>query len=152
MSTKDFVYGMVLGGAVGVCAGLLIAPRSGAETRAIITDRVDEVWGQGQEFYETKLRGVGQKAAQIIPNATAKGDELREKIDMARERIAAQVAKNAEQARGYVDDNIKPFVTRVVGKAGDEAEEAVEAVEEVAAEAEEAVEDFVEGAEPEPAL
>lgn len=149
MSTKDFVYGLALGGAIGVCAGLLIAPRSGAETRAIITDRVDEVWGQGQEFYEKKLRGVGQKAAQIIPNAAAKGDELREKIDMARERIAEQVAKNAEQARSYVDDSIKPFVTRVVGGTADEAEEVEEAVEEAVDEVEEFIAD---GAEPEPAL
>lgn len=64
---------------------------------------------RGQELYETaQVRGQAvregaaarvQEAAETIkPVFTEKNDELREKIEAARQRIAAQVAKNAEQA------------------------------------------------------
>jgi gas vesicle protein len=132
MSKNGFIYGLVLGGAIGFGAGLLFAPRTGAETRAVLTDRVDEVWGQGQDFYEKNVRGIGQKAAEFIPNSSnVHTDELRDKIDIARTRIAEQVAKNAESARGYVDDTVKPFVAKVVSRDGDNADAADGDVEQV---------------------
>lgn len=163
--------GMFVGGAlVGAVASLLYAPRTGAETRAMVCDKVNTVWGdaqqvgyqvaeeaaeavdavedaveaikdsedpietaveevqdladeakdkgkefaaaakaKGQEFAATaKAKGweaYGQASAKvqgaaetIKPVFAQKNDELREKIEEARARIAAQVAKNAEEA------------------------------------------------------
>ena len=172
-------FGMFVGGAlVGAVASLLYAPRTGAETRAMVCDKVNTAWGnaqqmgyqvaedtvdaveeaveaikesddpfetaveevqdlagdardkgkefaaaakakgqdfaevakaKGQEFAATaKAKGweaYGQATAKVQdaaenlkPVFNQKNDELREKIEEARARIAAQVAKNAEEA------------------------------------------------------
>ena len=143
----------VLGGVVGAAIALLYAPRTGAETRAMVADRANAAWGdardfgaraqvRGQEIYENasvrgqeiyayasargqeiydaaQVRGqeiyenaqartqavregaaarVQEAAETIKPVFTEKNDELREKIEAARQRIASQAAKNAEQA------------------------------------------------------
>lgn len=109
----------VLGGVVGAAIALLYAPRTGAETRAMVADRANAAWGdardfgaraqvRGQEIYENaqaRTQAVREGAAARVQEAaetikpvfTEKNDELREKIEAARQRIAAQAAKNAEQ-------------------------------------------------------
>ena len=39
----DFTAGLFLGGLVGAAAALLLAPRSGAETRRLLRERIEEV-------------------------------------------------------------------------------------------------------------
>ena len=117
------------GGLVGAGIALLYAPRSGEQTRQLVAQRANQVWGQAQDFgataaergqeivdeavasgqvFYTEAAQAGRQAyadaaayatktAQTVkPGFVEKNDELRRKIDAARERIAAQVAKNAE--------------------------------------------------------
>ena len=55
-------------------------------------------------------RAVSERAQKFVPAPVqafdANGDELRQKIDAARERIATQVAKNAEAARDAAVDKV----------------------------------------------
>ena len=134
----------ILGAGVGAAIALLVAPRPGVETRAIVADRLNTAWNGAQDF--------GTKAAaqtqQVYQTATARGqefaqaaaargqefaqaagvrvqqaagavrdaagaaasavdsDELREKIEAARQRIASQVMRNAEQSRDAANDTI----------------------------------------------
>ena len=76
-----------------------------AGTQAAYTD----VTLKGRQAYETAaqhVQGAAQKAQKtadaVKPAFSEKNDELRAKIDAARERIAAQVAKNAEAAHAAV--------------------------------------------------
>ena len=39
----NFMAGLLLGGLVGAAAALLLAPRSGAETRRLLRERIEEV-------------------------------------------------------------------------------------------------------------
>lgn len=133
----------LLGGAVGVAAGLLLSPRSGAENRALISDKVgdkvvipesvQEKAGQiasAAASTSTKvintvvdngsdaIKNVKARAIKANPTASAftdNGDELRQKIDAARERIATQVAKNAEAARDAAVDKIPVVVDAAMG-------------------------------------
>ena len=137
MSNKGFVF--LAGGLIGAAIALLYAPRSGAETRAIVSEKVSEAWGgaqeigsqvsenaqrfyqdaaaKGQEFYQAAVvKGqevVGaasarmQEAESVLkPMFAEKNDELRAKIEAARQRIAAQVARNAEEDQGSANDEI----------------------------------------------
>lgn len=149
----------VFGGVVGALAALLYAPRKGEETRALVSEKVNAVWGEAKDWgasastnaqaaYQDAqergaaviqdLAGKGQefaqnaqaKGAEFAQNAQAKGaefydaaagrvqdaasavsdavkpvfddsnDDLRDKIEAARQRIAAQVVKNAEETEG----------------------------------------------------
>jgi gas vesicle protein len=106
MSKKFKVSTFIFGGLIGAGAALLLAPRKGEETRAIVADKVGELFGQGQTFY---ARGAGQSVGgpgDAQAAATSKNDELREKIEKARMAIADQVAKNAAAARDTIADKV----------------------------------------------
>ena len=51
---------------------------------------------------QAKVQGVTQVAPEPEPVVEADNDDLREKIEAARERIAAQVVKNAEESQAQV--------------------------------------------------
>ena len=156
----------ILGGLVGAAIGVLYAPRTGDQTRALLAEKIGAVWGEakdfgasvksdpqsafqsaaakGQEFAKaatdsaTKALGAvssraKEAAGQVEPafSGANDGDELRAKIEAARQRIAAQVMENAEQAAAAV-----PAAAEAVVETAEEAAEAVvEAVETVAEEA-----------------
>lgn len=73
-----------------------------------------------------------ERAEKSIPDNVASGeaaDELREKIDAARERIAAQVAKNAEAIQDAAVDKI-PVVVDAAATAGAKVSNAVGSIKE----------------------
>lgn len=118
----------LIGGAIGAAASLLLSPRKGEENRALIKEKINEspipepakekasqfiqaatttsskvftkVADSAQEAYQS----VSSRSGKIIPASpelfAEKNDDLREKIDAARARIATQVAKNAEAVHG----------------------------------------------------
>lgn len=117
----------LIGSLVGAVATLLAAPRVGEQTRAKVAERANAVVGDAREWGTQASAGVqniyqqvAAKSAEVMSGVAAKGqaaaegaqcatcttapqavdrtDELREKIEAARQRIAAQVAKNAERA------------------------------------------------------
>lgn len=62
----NFVAGAVVGGAIGAIAALLLAPRTGEETRALIKKRVNEVGKDLKEMkdnIEPKLRKARDELA-----------------------------------------------------------------------------------------
>lgn len=118
----------IVGGLVGAAAGLLLSPRSGEENRAKLSAALNEnvkievpagvqekagqfvgaaattsqkvintVVDNGSDAYKNVVSRVNQNPT--VQAFNDNGDELRQKIDAARERIATQVAKNAEAAR-----------------------------------------------------
>lgn len=88
-----------------------------------------DVTVMGKQAYESAAQHV-QDAAQRVQNTAEtvrpafsdKNDELRAKIDAARERIAAQVAKNAEAAHAAVTEKV-PVAARKVNEVVDAAQE-----------------------------
>lgn len=110
----------LFGGAVGVVVGILVAPRAGEETRALVADKVDEYWGKSQDFYASGVTRVQSGMSNIQPAVAQKGDELREKIESARNLIADQVAKNAATARDAINEKI-PVAAEKINTAMDVA-------------------------------
>lgn len=125
----------LIGGIVGAAAGLLLSPRTGAENRAKVSEAFNEkvnlevpagvqekagqfveaaastsqkvintVVDNGSDAYKNVVSRVNQNPT--VQAFNDNGDELRQKIDAARERIATQVAKNAEAARDAAVDKI----------------------------------------------
>lgn len=111
------ITGFLVGAGIGAILGILYAPRPGVETRAMVSDKVDDVCDEGQELYNRGVDRVMQVyttatdradeiASNVRPYVTGKNDELRDKIDEARERIAAQVNKNAAAAQDAINEKI----------------------------------------------
>jgi gas vesicle protein len=113
------VFGaFLLGGLMGAVLGLLFAPRPGAETREILTDRANEYWGQAGEMYATGVDKVSEAVDTGKVTATERSEQLRDKIDEARARLQEQVAKSAEVAKDKLTD-AAPAVKDAVDKAAE---------------------------------
>ena len=168
----------VLGGTIGAIAALLYAPRAGEQTRALVSEKINAVWGEAKDFggsagtsASAAFKDVSNNAASFMQNVQSKGqefvnsatgkvqeatgasapsfksndnDELREKIEAARERIAAQVLKNAEASAA--SSPVEATVEAVVDTAADAAETVADAAADIAAQASEAVAEAVETA------
>lgn len=143
MSRGSALTGFLLGAGVGAVFGILYAPRPGVETRAMVSESVEDMWGQGQAAYDRGVQRVqevyaeaadrvDEVASNVGPYVSSKNDELREKIDEARERIAAEVNRNAAAAHDAISERI-PVAAERVDAAVTDAETVVhEAAEKIA--------------------
>jgi gas vesicle protein len=67
----DFVVGLLFGGLVGATLGLLLAPRSGLETRQLFRQRINEIIEEArQAAAEQRLELEARLAAAKQPPAT----------------------------------------------------------------------------------
>ena len=82
-----FVTGVALGAAAGTIIGVLLAPRSGAETRAMAADLANDAWDSARDMYDQGVDQARSAASDFGPMVDAKTDELRAKVDLARERM-----------------------------------------------------------------
>ena len=81
--------GMFLaGGLLGAGLALLYAPRSGQETRALVSEKVGAAWGETQEFGAQAAEQVKQAAAQ----AQAKGQEFAQAAQAKGQEVYTQAA------------------------------------------------------------
>ena len=112
-----FVIGALLGAGIAT----LYAPKAGEQTRALIAEKANALWGEAKDFSAgvpgaaQDAKSVREKGVDLVKDAPSKiqdftkgatgaapaqdSDELREKIEAARQRIAAQVKENAEQSK-----------------------------------------------------
>ena len=128
----------ITGAAIGALAALLFAPQAGEKTRALVVEKANAVAGEAKDFgagfpgsAQEAFKSAQQKGQGFVADASARvkevagqpaevdSDDLREKIEAARQRIAAQVMENAEQSKA-VDIAAEPV---------EEAAEAAEAAE-----------------------
>jgi gas vesicle protein len=83
-STESFFKGLVLGVAGGVVAGILLAPKSGAETREDIKNLAIDLKDKATDLYHSAKKEVEKKVEQV--------KKAGEKIDESKyKRIVAEV-------------------------------------------------------------
>ena len=106
------VLPFLTGATIGALAALAFAPQSGEETRSFVAEKATAVAGEAKDAAGKgvgMLKEVPAKAQGVVGSvaggadgasaASQSDDELREKIEAARRRIAAQVMENAEQSQ-----------------------------------------------------
>ena len=102
-SGGSFVLGFLIGGLVGAAVGLLIAPKSGQDTRAELTER-SEAWRNRAEEMAANLR------ERVGPAIDTARDRINPTIDSARERVNPAVEG--------VRDRVSPIVEQVNTRLG----------------------------------
>ena len=76
MSAGRFLAGFIVGGAIGAIAGILLAPKSGEETRAMIADSAKETLRKADET----VKEIQNKAEDVVSDMQKKGEEIKEKL------------------------------------------------------------------------
>jgi gas vesicle protein len=89
-----FFMGLLIGGALGVLAGIFFAPKSGKELRSDIKEKGSKVVKDAREMYAD----AGTKAKEIIEEAKHQGEELKKEAD----RYLSEARQKAKEilARG----------------------------------------------------
>lgn len=96
-NTRNVLAGLVFGGLVGALTMLLLAPRSGKDTRRQIQEKGIELRDQTTEMVEDTLAQVRMRANKITMGAKDYGQELAaEQLENVSE--AAQAGKKAIQS------------------------------------------------------
>ena len=141
-----FVLGTVFGAAVGTVAGILLAPRSGAESRAMAADAMNDAWDAAVDTYENAGRAVSSRRSDHRPHEEGTTDELRSHGVAARERmdqVRSSLSNTVAAASAQVQDAVAS-VAEQMGVAADAASagsvEAQDAVVEPVADASQAAE------------
>ena len=83
MSSGRFLGGLLIGGALGAIIGMLLAPRSGDETRELIRDEFDHQVNRSKDQLQQRTVAFREKALE-------KADHLKEKTQ--------QLATDLEEA------------------------------------------------------
>ena len=146
----------LLGGLVGAGLALAFSPNTGEKNRALVAEKANALAEEAMDFgagfpgsAQDALKAAYSKGAELVGGAqSATGglvndaqskvkevtgktesdpDELREKIEAARQRIAAQVMENAEKAKETAADTVKETAEETAKKADEVAEKADEA-------------------------
>jgi gas vesicle protein len=90
-ATGKFLLGITLGGALGAVIGMLLAPRSGAETRQMLKSemntKVTETRGQIKKSYDDSLVVVKDKINEKMTVMKDKANQLGESARQWGERL-----------------------------------------------------------------
>lgn len=113
----------IAGAVVGAAAALLFAPRSGKETRALMSDRIEECAAKAPEPVQDVYDAVRDKVEDVADAAEPAADDIKERIEEARDRIAEQIVRNRNTAKEVAAD-----VSDIPDDVADAAHAAKEAV------------------------
>lgn len=96
----------IAGAAVGAVAALMLSPNSGEENRRIVAEKATYYSSHGDELFQQAADAVRDKVKGVPEASVATADDIREKINAARDRIAEQVTRNqaAQQVEADVSD------------------------------------------------
>lgn len=90
--TKGFVFGAIIGGAVGAITALLLAPKSGAELRKEIADKTLDAYDKTAEY----IQNVAADVAPTIENTINEGKMKAQGIVNAAKKQAEELISDAD--------------------------------------------------------
>ena len=89
------ILSFLVGALTGAAAAVLLAPRSGRETREILGERWRETADRGRQLREQAV----QKGRSALDDASGYVDRQRDALDKRRERLAAAVEAGKQAYR-----------------------------------------------------
>lgn len=76
MSVGKFLAGVIVGGAIGAVAGIILAPQSGEETRELLNDASKDI----VKKTDKTVKEIQDRADVVVSDLQKKGDEIMDKI------------------------------------------------------------------------
>jgi gas vesicle protein len=94
-NASSVILAFLLGGLTGAAVALLYAPRSGQETRDLLSERMRETADRGREMKE---QAVGRGRA-LVNDATNYVDRQKQELESRKERFSAAVEAGRQAYR-----------------------------------------------------
>lgn len=92
---SGIILSFLVGGVVGAAVAILFAPRSGRETREMLSDRLRESKDRGRQFRDRALA----KGREILEDAGEYVERQKDGLERQRERITAAVEAGRQAYR-----------------------------------------------------
>ena len=132
------ISSFITGAAIGVAAALLLAPKTGEQTRALVTEKANSIVGEAKDFgagmpgaAQDVIKSAREKGSEFVKSATDAGqdlvsgikgsdgaasaepdDELRAKIEAVAADHGVHLVESQVQQRYYESDGYKETVAR----------------------------------------
>ncbi len=103
-SGKSVLTGLLIGGLIGAATALLMAPRSGEETRAEIRNKAMEYRDRTMDVVNDTVSQAKSKANDLKEGVTGKADELKQRGKQVATQGLDQVAQAAETGKNKVQE------------------------------------------------
>lgn len=103
-SGKSVITGLLIGGAIGAVTALLMAPRSGQETRAEIRNKAMEYRDRTMDVVNETVSQAKSKANELKEGVVEKADELRSRGKHTVNQQLDQVSQAAEAGKRRVQE------------------------------------------------
>jgi gas vesicle protein len=103
-SGKSVVTGLLIGGLIGAVTALLMAPRSGEETRAEIKNKAIEYRDRTRDVVNETVSQAKSKADELKEGVVEKADELRHRGKRAATQQLDNVAQAAETGKSRIQE------------------------------------------------
>lgn len=87
MSFGKYVLGAVIGGAIGAAVGILLAPRSGVETREMIREELSNKYNDTKEQVETRLDRINDQISDKTELLKSKANEIGDRVKQISEDL-----------------------------------------------------------------
>lgn len=109
LSSSEFVSGLVTGALIGLAAGILVAPRSGKDTRKKIAgaarEQADDLADQWDDAKSETKKGINT----IKTNVSDSADKAIDQLDNYRNKVADK----AEDKATHLADDAKSAIDKV---------------------------------------
>ena len=97
-NNSSFVLGLVIGGVLGTVVGIMIAPKSGSETRAELIER-SEAWRlRAEEMAATVRDQMGPAVEGVRERVTPAVEAMRERVNPVVEQVSSRVGRSSDSA------------------------------------------------------
>lgn len=95
-STSKFILGSLVGGAIGCVVGMLLAPRSGVETREMIKTEIDDRYRESSRAISDKANEVKHKAETLAHDVSSRVKTITDELEEVGEKAVQSVSKKLE--------------------------------------------------------
>lgn len=103
-SSKSVFTGLLIGGLIGAATALLMAPRSGEETRTEIRNKAVEYRDRTKDVLNETVTQAKSKAHDLKEGVLEKADELRHRGKQVADQQLERVSNAAEAGRNKVQE------------------------------------------------
>lgn len=103
-SGKSVITGLLIGGLIGAATALLMAPRSGEETRAEIRNKAMEYRDRTRDVVNETMSQAKTKAQELKEGVVEKADEMKNRGKQTVNQKLDQVSQAAEAGKSRVNE------------------------------------------------